>query len=267
MISKTYRPGHLFLTLLVLTLALVLTACGGDSATTAPDATVVSTTEAAVTTVNVSTVSSVTPSVATTTVGTTSTVSATTSQTNSTTTAAVTGASSTTSATTSGGLTLKKAVAAADPLVKAWKGDAVYVSIFIPEDDKVGMDGSGRAQQWFLETISPGGFQHAFWLVKSGGGGPAVSKATEDTLSKDRGQNAVDRQLPPIASLIDTDRLMEVARQNGGDKSDRPVGTRLARSTKEGEVLAFDLLFYKGEDVVRLRIDAQSGKPVENVKG
>lgn len=175
---------------------------------------------------------------------------------------------STTATVGAGGLTMKKAFAQLEPQVKTWQADAVYISISNPPDSPIGIDPEGRSQGWFFETLSPSTTKHAFWLVSSDATGKAtVAKSIEDSLPKDRTVLLGGRKLPEIGSLIDTDQLMQVARQNGGTASDRPVGTRLARSAKEGEPLAFDLLFYKGEDVVRLRIDAQSGKPVENEKG
>jgi hypothetical protein len=163
---------------------------------------------------------------------------------------------------------MKAAYALADPQIKGWKSDAVYFSIFNPLDSKVGMDSQGRSLQWYFEVLSPSSLQRSNWQVKSSPDGKGtVTKSTEDTLPKDRMQLYESLKLPPVSDLIDTDQLMKVARENGGTKSDQPVGFRLARSSKEGDPLAFDLLFYTGDDVLRLRIDAQSGKLIENVKG
>lgn len=170
--------------------------------------------------------------------------------------------------TPDGGLTLKGAFALADPPIRAWKADAVYIAIFNPLDSQTGMDEQGRSLEWYFQVLSPSAGQRSNWLVKSTPDGKATTtKSTEDTPPKSEVQLLENRKLPPITSLIDTDQLREVARQNGGSKSDRPVGTRLARSTKEGEPLAFDLLFYQADTVLRVRVDAQTGKTLENVKG
>ena len=170
--------------------------------------------------------------------------------------------------TSNGGITMKAAFAIVEPVVKSWKSDAVYVSIFNPEDDPIGMDGGGHALQWYFEAVSPANFQHSFWLVKSDNSGKAAaSKTTEDTLDASRGPDTVNRKLPLISSLIDTDQLMQVAQQNGGTTSDQPIGIHLEQPANAGDPLAFDLVFYNGENVLRLRIDAQTGKLVDNTKG
>lgn len=172
------------------------------------------------------------------------------------------------SADTAPGVTMKTAYAAVAPVVKAWQDDAVYTAVYNPLDSGIGMNEQGRAAQWYFDTVSASTKKRATWLVNTGADGkPVASKSIEDELPDDRVQLLVNHKLPAIDSLIDTDRLMAVARDNGGTKSDRPVGTRLASPAKEGDPLAFDLVFYQGDNVVRLRIDAVSGKLVENVKG
>ncbi len=243
----------------LLIFGLVLAGCGGENTSSTPSASAESTLTATVGPTGTGATAA----------GTSPAVAATTSS--PTTAAGVTPDPTTAKATTvstGGGITLKAAFAVVDPAVRAWKSDAVYVSVFNPEDNKTGMDAQGRAGQWYFEAISPASFQHAFWLVKvEAGNSPVASKTTEDTLSKVRGQAAVDHKLPPVTGLIDTDQLMKVAQENGGKASDRPVGTRLAQPAKDGDPLAFDVLFYNGSNVVRLRIDAQSGKLVDNAKG
>lgn len=173
----------------------------------------------------------------------------------------------TVAANTSGGLTLKKAYALVEPEVKSWQKDAAYTAVFNPERGS-GLDNEGRAGQWFFETISPATLKRATWLVEVSADGKATAtKSIEDTLDKERASLLESRKLPDITTLIDTDRLMEVARQNGGTSSDRPVGIRLAKPPKEGDPIAVDLLFSSGGKVTRLRIDMQSGKTVENIKG
>jgi hypothetical protein len=167
-----------------------------------------------------------------------------------------------------GGVTLKKAHETADKLVKAWHADAFYTAVYNPPDTGYGIDAAGKSLQWYFETFSPSTAQRATWLVQSTAeGNAAAAKSIEDTLDKERAQLLENRKLPDFGTLIDTDRLMEVARQNGGGKSDRPVGLRLAKPPKEGDPLAVDLLFNNGGKVLRLRIDMQSGKPVDNTKG
>jgi hypothetical protein len=167
------------------------------------------------------------------------------------------------------GLTMKAAYTVIAPMITAWKSDAILVSVFTPPDSDIGMDSEGRASQWYFEALGPGTGQHTTWLVKAGavGGKSSGEKSIEDVLPKDRADLLESHKLPPLSTLIDTDRLMEVARENGGTKSDQPIGIRLASPAKESDPLAFDLLFYNGDQVLRLRIDAQSGKLVENVKG
>lgn len=166
------------------------------------------------------------------------------------------------------GLTMKAAYAVIAPMITGWKPAAILITVFTPPDSDIGVDSSGQASQWFFEALVPGTGEHSTWLVKAGPGGKSSGqKSIEDVLPKDRAQLLESHKLPPLNALIDTDRLMEVARENGGTKSDQPIGIRLASPAKEGDPLAFDLLFYKGDQVLRLRIDAQSGKLVENVKG
>lgn len=181
---------------------------------------------------------------------------------------ATTAASSLPTIATQDGLTMKTAYAAVEPMIMAWNPKAVLISVFTPPDSGVGMDSQGRASQWFFEALAPATWQHSTWLVKAlPGGKNSAEKSIEDILPADLAQLMEDHKLPPINTLIDTDRLMQVARDNGGTKSDQPLGIRLESPPKEGDPLAFDLVFYNGDQVLRLRIDAQSGKLVENTKG
>lgn len=226
----------LILTIFILVFGTILAACGESSTiTSAP-------TTAAATTVATTAITTVAPA----------------------TTAPV---FTTVAANSAGGLTLKQAYAIAEPEVKIWQKDAVFTTIFNPEGSS-GLNADGQAVQWYFETLSPATQKRATWLVASNAGSKATAtKSLEDTLDKDRAGLLENRKLPDISTLIDTDRLMEVARQNGGKTSDRPVGIRLSKPAKEGDPLAVDLLFSSGGQVVRLRIDMQTGKPVENIKG
>ncbi len=255
------KLNPLFFPLLLL---LILTACGDEAAITPTSAPPPPTNSASTTAPPTATLAATT-AIATNPVALTPAVAATPVPTSAT-------ATPTTALATlpgpQGGLTLKAAFGLADPEIKGWQSDVVYISMSNPPDNNIGMDPLGKSQQWYFEALSPTTFKRSFWLVKSSPEGKGVAtKSTEDTLSKERSQQAEGRKLPPLADLIDTNRLMEIARQNGGTKSDRAVGTRLARSSKEGEALAFDLLFYEGEKVLRLRIDAQSGKLLDVAKG
>jgi hypothetical protein len=166
------------------------------------------------------------------------------------------------------GLTMKAAYAVVSPMITAWNSKASLVAVFTPPDSEIGLDSNGRASQWFFEVFDPISAQHSTWLVKAlPGGKSSGEKSIEDVLPKDRADLLESRKLPLLSTLIDTDRLMQVARENGGTKSDQPIGIRLVTPAKESDPLVFDLLFYTGDDVLRLRIDAQSGKLVENVKG
>jgi hypothetical protein len=161
---------------------------------------------------------------------------------------------------------MKEAYTAAEPQIKAWQGDQYLFSIFNSLDSGIGIDMAGRSAEWNFQAISPKVKKRATWLVKAPQGSKAtVTKTGEEELSADdlNGSTA----LPPVNSLIDSSQLMNVAKQNGGDKSDSPVGFFLRQPIKEGDPLAVDLVFYKGNDAVRLRIDMQSGKVVQNDKG
>ena len=166
------------------------------------------------------------------------------------------------------GLTLKAAWATAEPQIKSWQADAVFVSVFNPPDSSLGIDLTGRASQWYIEAVSLAALKRSNWLVSVEADGKAtVIKSTEDELDQTKAEGLNSRALPALATLIDTNRLFEIARQNGGNKSDKPLGIHLAQPLKEGEPLVFDLVFYNGEQVLRLRIDAYNGELVENVKG
>jgi len=166
------------------------------------------------------------------------------------------------------GMTMKQAYAVVSPMITAWNPNAVLVTVFTPPDATVGLNGAGQAPQWYFEVIDPTSGQHSTWLVKVAPDGKgSAEKSIEDVLPADQAKMMDAVKLPPLNTLIDTDRLMEVARANGGTKSDQPIGIQLASPAKEGDPLAFDLVFYNGNDVLRLRIDAQSGKLVENTKG
>ena len=166
------------------------------------------------------------------------------------------------------GLTMKQAYALVSPMITGWNSDAVLVTVFTPPDLPVGLNSAGQAPQWYFEAVVGSSGKHSTWLVKSGADGKSsAEKSIEDTIPADQAKLMEAAKLPPLNTLIDTDRLMEVARANGGTKSDQPIGIQLASPAKEGDPLAFDLVFYNGNDVLRLRIDAQSGKLVENTKG
>ncbi len=166
-----------------------------------------------------------------------------------------------------GGLTMKEAYALAEPQMKAWQEDRVLFSIFNTLDSGIGINPDGKSAQWNFQVVSPKVNKRATFLVKADKDGKVayVSKTGEETLSA--AEAKASPALPPVTSLIDSSQLMSVAKQNGGDKSDSPVGFFLRQPIKEGEPLAVDLVFYKGNDVVRLRIDMQSGKIVQNDKG
>ncbi len=166
------------------------------------------------------------------------------------------------------GLTMKAAYAVVSPMITAWNPNAILVTVFTPPDSAVGLNSAGQAPQWYFEALAPASGQHSTWLVKSTPEGKSsAEKSIEDVLPADQAKLLQSARLPPLNTLIDTDRLMEVARDNGGTKSDQPLGIQLSSPSKEGDPLAFDLVFYNGNDVLRLRIDAQSGKLVENTKG
>lgn len=163
---------------------------------------------------------------------------------------------------------MKAAYAVVSPMISGWNANASLVSVFTPPDSPVGLNPAGQAPQWYFEALVAKSGQHSTWLVKSmPDGKSSVEKSIEDVLPADQAKLLEASRLPPLNTLIDTDRLMEVARANGGAKSDQPIGIQLSSPAKEGDPLVFDLVFYNGNDVLRLRIDAQSGKLVENTKG
>ncbi|NWJ96103.1 MAG: hypothetical protein HXX20_09995 [Chloroflexi bacterium] len=166
------------------------------------------------------------------------------------------------------GLTMKEAYTLVESQIKAWQTDQLLFSIFnsMDTDSGVGIDSEGRSVEWNFQAISPKLNKRATWLVKSSSNSkPSVTKTGEEDLTP--ADTTSTLALPPVNSLIDSNQLMTIARQNGGDKSDTPVGFYLMQPIKTGDPLAVDLVFYKGNDVVRLRIDMQSGKLVQNDKG
>jgi len=183
-----------------------------------------------------------------------------------TTTVVTSGAVATTATPGAAGLTMKEAYTAAEPQIKLWQPDQVLFSIFNSLDSGVGINPEGRSAEWNFQAVSVGLNKRATWLVKAGADGkPGVTKTGEEQISPADAKNSP--ALPAVSSLIDSSQLMTVAKQNGGDKSDSPVGFFLRQPIKVGDPLAVDLVFYKGNEVVSLRIDMQSGKVVPNVKG
>jgi hypothetical protein len=161
---------------------------------------------------------------------------------------------------------MKEAYAVAEPQIKAWQPDQILFSIFNTPDSGKGIGMDGRSAEWNFQAVSAKANKRATWRVTAGNGGKGqASKSGEEDLRP--GEAGSVTALPPVSSLIDSNQLMAVARQNGGDKSDSPVGFFLAQPLKEGDPLAVDLVFYKGNDVVRLRIDMRDGKLVQNTKG
>jgi hypothetical protein len=163
---------------------------------------------------------------------------------------------------------MKEAYALVQPLVKAWANDAVLTTITIDPDDPDGLQPDGRAASWFFTAVSASLSKQNSWQIKAAAGTkPSVSESVSGDLDAQLTADSVAAALPPVASLIDTNQLMEVARQNGGDKSSVPVGFELHKPANESDPLAFNLVFQNGSQVVPLRIDAQSGKLLETTKG
>lgn len=167
-----------------------------------------------------------------------------------------------------GGVTMKEAYALVAPKIKDWSGDAVLTTIAIDQDDPVGLLSDGRAGSWVFTAVSASKLKQANWTIKTPPGSkPSVSDPFVNDLDQERVTEQVNAALPPVSSLIDSNKLMEIARQNGGDKSDVPVGFELHKPAKQTDPLAFNLVFQNGQQVTPLRIDAQTGKLLENVKG
>ncbi len=164
------------------------------------------------------------------------------------------------------GLTMKEAYALAKPQMEAWQPDQVFFSIFNSLESGIGIEPDGRSNEWNFQAVSIKLSRRVTWLVKSGKGlKPTVSRTGDEELSPAEAQSST--ALPPVTQLIDSNQLMEIARQNGGDKSDTPVGFFLRQPVKAGEPLTVDLVFYKGNNALSLRIDMKTGKLVPNVKG
>ncbi len=238
--------GNLLFLICVPIFLLILTACGGDATNTPVP-------------ISPTTTAATTAPVITTTAPTTALITA----------APTTAVPGTTAATTPGvssGLTMKEAYTAAESQIKAWQPDQVLFAIFNSLDSGIGINPDGRSAEWNFQAVSVKTGKRGTWLVKAGKDGkPAVTKTGDEELSPAEAKDSP--ALPPVSQLIDSSRLMEVARQNGGDKSDNPVGFFLRQPIKVGDPLAADLIYYKGGNVLRLRIDMQTGKLVPNVQG
>jgi hypothetical protein len=162
---------------------------------------------------------------------------------------------------------MKEAFAVVDQQVKSWQQDAVYVSVFNNLEKQLGIEPDGRCTEWFFQAISVKASKRTTWLVTWDNGKLAVTKSGEEDLPEDNVKFQAEQALPPIPSLIDTNEVMAVARANGGDKSDRPIGFRLAKSAREGASLSFDLIFEQGSKTLLIRVDALTGKILDNARG
>lgn len=169
---------------------------------------------------------------------------------------------------TQGGVTMKEAYALVQPLIKSWASDAVLTDVTIDPNDQVGLLPDGRADSWFFTAASQSLSKENNWQVKATAGAkPTAVETVVNTLDAQSLANDMDAALPPISSLIDSNRLMEIARANGGGKSDAPVGFDLHKPANPTDPLAFNLVFTTGNQVTPLRIDAQTGQLLENVHG
>ena len=243
----------------LLGLVVGLAACGSDSSpTTSTSTTQVATTTVATTSI---TVAAQATTNTTTTAGAVSTPP---------TTVATPGGDATPTATpgTKAGATMKEAFVAVDTQVKGWESDAVYVAIFNNLEKQIGIEPDGRSAEWYFQAVSlKAGRRVTWWAVAQPGGKINVTKSGDEDLPADKLKFQAEQALPPILSLIDTNELMAVARQNGGDKSELPIGFRLAKSAKEGAPLSFDLIFQQAGKSVLIRVDALTGKLLDNARG
>jgi hypothetical protein len=252
---KKYLVLGSFLALFVTLLA----ACGNENSPTTTNIATTTTANQVATTNATTTIPSATtaPVVITSLAGTPST------------TVAAPGSNSTPTATpdAKGGLTMKEAFALVDQQVKNWQADAVYVSIFTNAEKQLGLESDGRTTEWFFQAVSVKGGRRTTWLVAYAEGKFTATKSGDEELTEDKIKFQAEQALPPIATLIDSNELMAVAKQNGGDKSERPVGFRLAKSAKEGSALSFDLVFEQAGKSTLIRIDALTGKVLDNARG
>lgn len=166
---------------------------------------------------------------------------------------------------TSTGLTMKQAFAVADPEIKKWQNDVVLTRVL--NGQEAGVNSDGRSVEWFFQAVSVKLGKRGTWQVKSEGGKAQVNQTGNEELPTDILTALSTQGLPPVTTMIDSNELMNVAKQNGGDKSDRPVGVSLSMPAKVGDPLAFNLVFYQGTKVVPLRIDALTGKVLDIARG
>jgi hypothetical protein len=166
---------------------------------------------------------------------------------------------------TTTGLTMKQAFSLAEPEAKKWQGDVVFVRVLNGED--VGINPDGRSLVWFFQAVSVKLGKRGTWQVKTESGKANVTQSGNEELPTDILKALSTQGLPPVSTLIDSSELMNVAKQNGGDKSDRPVGISLAMPAREGDPLAFNLVFYQGTKITPLRIDALTGKVLDIARG
>jgi hypothetical protein len=166
---------------------------------------------------------------------------------------------------TATGVTMKQAYTLAEPMIKKWQADVVLVRILNAEN--IGISPDGRSLEWFFQAVSVKLGKQGSWSVKTEGGKANVTQSGDEELPTDQIKALASLALPPVANMIDSSELMNIAKQNGGDKSDRPIGFRLAMPTTEGAPLVFFMVFYQGSKTIPLRIDALTGKIIEQARG
>ena len=161
-----------------------------------------------------------------------------------------------------GGLTLKEGYALVAPLVAQWQKDAVLVAAF--NEEGKGMDAKGRAARWYYQAVSAATGKRRTWLAVGDPRGTSVSN--DEDVGSEMATMQAGRPLP-LDQAIDSDKLMEIARQNGATTSTAPVGIAFAAPPNKTDPLVYNLLFQDGKDVLRLRVDARTGTILSTEKG
>jgi hypothetical protein len=154
-----------------------------------------------------------------------------------------------------GGNTALAAYKLALPLATQWKSDAVLLEIQTAPPAPLAADGSIKPLMWMVNFYSPSAGATNNVMVQGGKatlGNRAANKMTDD------------RSVPDPASLMDSDRAVSIAEQNGGADA-RKQGATQAQVSLIHHALG-DIRWivnYMGADIklmYAVQIDAKTGK-------
>jgi hypothetical protein len=157
--------------------------------------------------------------------------------------------------TVAGGNTGLAAYKLALPVATKWKSDAVLVEIQTAPPAPLSPDGSIKPMMWMVNFYSPSEGATNNVMVQGGKatlGNRAANKMTDD------------RSVPDPASLMDSDRAVSIAEQNGGADA-RKQGATQAQVSLIHHALG-DIRWivnYMGADIklmYAVQIDAKTGK-------